>query len=105
MYNSLKKWVNENTDIQIKTWVSYTGEGDKVFDPTATDCKCYPVYAKKVIVDREGREHISNIQLFIDKGAVVAENDNIILDTIEYEIKSIDRYHRKGSNDLQVIYI
>lgn len=96
-----------NIPINIKTWVSTDGAGDKTYDEDIIEADCYIEGKIAVIRNKEGEEVISNQQLYIDGTILVDEKDLVVLESgKEYNIEAISAfYDEKGNKDLLVIYL
>jgi hypothetical protein len=94
MFNSLKKRLN--IDIQIRPYASRSGTGNIVYG-TAVDTKCYLGSETKLVVTKEGVEAISNIQVYLSNDIAINILDNIVIDDVDYPIKSLVVFYRNGS--------
>jgi hypothetical protein len=102
MYKSVKKWAN--IPFTIKPFIKYDGAGDKEYDDDVP-ATCY-VEGKVInVIDKEGNEVTSNLQLYVDASIVLKVTDAIIYDNEEYVIKAIGTFYLNGNKDLLVVYL
>ena len=102
MFKSLKSWLN--IPVTIKTCTSRDGTGAKQFSGTHTEV-CYAEGKVVVTKNGEGKEVVSNKQLYLNGSVDLSETDNIIFEGNETEISAIGYFYRNGVVDLKVVYL
>jgi hypothetical protein len=102
MLKSLKSWLTLSAT--IKPFVSRSGTGAKTFGVSA-NVSCYAEGKVQVVTNAEGKEVVSNMQLYVDGDTVVAERDNIIFNSKESEVQAIGYFYRNGVVDIKVVYL
>lgn len=102
MYNSLKKWAS--VPFVIKPCVDINQYAEKIFG-AEHDALCYPVPKVETLINREGREVISSITLYVDVRYSITDADNIIYSGIEYDIKKLGEFFNGPVRDIWVVYI
>lgn len=100
MYNSLKEWLN--IPVKIKPFVKINGAGDKTYG-TPVDAMCYVENKVSVTTDLSGNDIITTIQLFFDNSVSIKHADAITFDNKDYNVKTVNKYYRKGIVDMVVI--
>jgi len=102
MYESLKPWLN--IPAKILPFVKRTGTGSKEFGE-AFDIKCYILGESEVVKDQDGKEVVSNTQVYVNGLTTVTVMDRIVLDDGEHDIIKISAFYRDGKPDIKVVYL
>lgn len=102
MFNSLKTWLN--LDATRKPFVSRSGSGSKVFG-TEIPFKCYAEGKVEVVKNGEGKEVVSNKQLYVDGAFTLNVRDVIVFEGEEHDIQSIGYFYKGAAIDLKVVYL
>ena len=102
MFKSLKSWIN--LDATVKPYLRRDGTGDKVFDKTV-GIKCYAEGKVQIIKNGEGKEVVSNKQLYVDGNNPIKELDAVIFEGRETDVQAIGYFYRNGVVDIKVVYL
>lgn len=81
-----------------------SGTGSKQYKEPI-DILCYADGKVKVITDNTGSEVVSNKQLYISGTIHITEDDAIIFEGRERNIKSLTAYYRGGKVDIWVVFL
>ncbi|MMZ45704.1 hypothetical protein D3C75_232930 [compost metagenome] len=104
MFNSLKAWAN--VPLEIRPFIKHDTAGDPEYGDLI-EALCYPEAKARMVVDRDGREVISAITLYIDPvwRAKFHIDDALIFDDEEHTIKAKSALYRNGEVDIWVVNI
>lgn len=102
MYESLKSWLN--IPVKILPFIKRTGTGSKEFGE-AFDTVCYILGESEVVKDQDGKEVVSNTQVYLNGSITISVLDRIVLEDGEHDIKTVSTFYRDGKPDIRVVYL
>ena len=106
MIKSLKDWLENTVDMQ--KCLSTSGVGDAVYDK-AVQLSCYITSKITTVVNAQGREQVSNIQLYLDGEldvvAALTDRDRFVLNNKVYGVKAFGDFYENGTLSLRVVYV
>ena len=102
LFKSLKSWAN--LPFTYKPFTGRSGTGTKQY-AGAQSGLCYAEGSVKVVSNNEGKEVVSNKQLYVDGTSPIKELDNVLFEGRETEVKAIGYFYRNGLVDMKVVYI
>ena len=102
LFKSVKSWAN--IPFEYRPFVKRSGTGAKEYEPIGTGL-CYAEGSVKVVSNKEGKEVVSNKQLYVDGTHPIKELDNVLFEGRETEVKAIGYFYRNGLVDMKVVYL
>ncbi|MMZ45264.1 hypothetical protein D3C76_169820 [compost metagenome] len=92
-------------EVQRLPWKTSNGYGDKVFDP-AIPFMAYKAGKQELVLNREGAQVVSALQLYADGLLPIDRNDEFVVDGVQYPIIAFSHFDglRKGTGTT-VVYL
>lgn len=102
LFKSLKSWAN--IPFEYRSYTGRLGTGVKQYT-TIESGLCYAEGSVKVVSNKDGKEVVSNKQLYVDGSHLIKELDNVIFEGRETEVKAIGYFYKNDTVDIKVVYI
>lgn len=104
MFKTLRQWMT--IPIVIKPFVKYSGTGDPEYSADV-DTKCYVSGKTTIVTTADGKEEVSNLQLYLPGEVAIKETDAVTLNNDVYRIKAIGPFYdgNTGEVSIRVVYI
>ena len=102
LLKSVKSWCN--LPARVRTFTGYDGTGKKTFN-NPTNILVYAEGKMEVITNFDGKQVVSNTQLYMDGTIALQPLDEIIFEDVSRTIQHIGTFYRNGVADLKVVYL
>lgn len=102
MFHSLKDLAT--SEVTCRPFDRKDGYGDKKYSADVT-ILAYIVGKSEVITDKTGTQVVSNTQLYVDASVDISEEDIVVLNNVERDIRSITTYYWNSVPDMKVVYL
>jgi hypothetical protein len=92
------------TPVIIKPCIGLDGAGDKLYG-VDINTFCMPDERTDFVFDKHGRQRVSKSTLYIDGEIIVTDDDTIIFDGKQYDIKRLSSTFDKGERSMWAVII